>query len=279
MQPAAVLSPGESPVQIRQPEQRALIRARVVRTERVSDHFVNITLGGDGLKGFEFLGRDQFVRLFLPREGQEELHMPTSTGNRGWYVQLLAMSRAKRPHVRNYTVRRFDADKPEMDIEFIDHGDAGPASAWATTAQPCDEVGLLTEGACYLPTEGADWQLIVADESGLPAVASILEQAPDDLRAEVYLEVPAKADVRELSAPEGVTVHWLPREDTRAVPGRLALETVRAAELPEGRPYCFLVGEKDLPTGLRRHLVREHGVAKADIAFIGYWRHGKAAMG
>ncbi|WP_017573752.1 siderophore-interacting protein [Nocardiopsis halotolerans] len=264
-------------MRVEQPGHRAMIRTRVVRTERLSKHFVTVTLGGAELADFAFLGRDQFVRLFLPRAGQERLHMPASADKR-WFEQLRAMPPSRQPHVRSYSVRRFDAEALEMDVEFVDHGDAGPASAWASAAVPGDEAGLLADGVYYLPPEDADWQLLVGDESAVPALVSILEQAPADLRALVYLEVPSPDDVRTLPRLPGVEVHWLPREDAHAVPGQLALETVRAAELPEGRPYCFLAGENALPTGLRRTLVREHGVPKEDIAFIGYWRHGRAAL-
>ncbi|MEV2278692.1 siderophore-interacting protein [Nocardiopsis sp. NPDC049922] len=264
-------------MRVEQPSHRAMLRTRVVRTERTSKNFVTVTLGGEDLADFPYLGRDQFVRIFLPREGQDQLYMPSSTGRR-WVVQLYAMSKSRRPHVRNYTVRRYDAERCELDMEFVDHGDAGPASAWAGAARPGDEMGILTEGVYYQPSAGTDWHLLVGDESAVPALVSILEQAPDDLRAQVYLEVPSQDDVRDLSAPPGVSVHWLPRTDPHAVPGVLALETVLAADLPEGRPYCFVAGENALPTGLRRHLVRERGVPKADITFIGYWRHGRAAM-
>ncbi|MFW6642407.1 siderophore-interacting protein [Nocardiopsis algeriensis] len=253
-----------------------MIRARVVRTERISKHFVNITVGGEELSSFEFLGRDQFVRIFLPRPGQERLHMPTAADRR-WVAQLYAMPESRRPYVRNYSVRRFDPAALEMDIEFVDHGDAGPASAWARAAAPGDEIGLLAEGVYHLPPPGTDWQLLVGDESALPAVVSILEQAPEDLRAQVYLEIPTPDDERPLRRLPGVDVHWLVRTDPHDVPGRLALETLRGADLPEGRPYCFVAGENALPTGLRRHLVRERKVPKADITFVGYWRHGQAA--
>ncbi|MGW5879711.1 siderophore-interacting protein [Nocardiopsis terrae] len=259
-----------------------MVRARVVRTERTSPHFVTVTLGGEELSAFEFLGLDQCTRLFLPRAGQSSLRLPTAAHN-GWIAQYYLMSARDKPYVRNYTVRRFDAERRELDIEFVVHGDTGPASAWAAGAVAGEEVGLFAEGVYYLPSPGTDWQLLVGDESALPAVASVLEQAPPDLRAEVYLEVPGADDVRELVVPEGVNTHWLVREDPGAVPGRLASRTVRAAladgGLPEGRPYCFLAGERDLPTGLRRTLVREHGVAKADVTFVGYWRHGRSYLG
>lgn len=264
-------------MRIEHPAHRAMIRTRVVRTERVSAHFVTVTLGGDELAGFDYLGRDQFVRLFLPREGQERLHMPADADKR-WVEQLYAMPDERRPHVRSYSVRRFDPHARELDLEFVDHGDGGPASAWAASAAPGDEAGVLADGVYYVPSEGTDWQLLVGDESAVPALVSILEQAPADLRALVFLEVPSPDDVRQLPALPGVEVRWLARTDPRALPGALALETVRAAEFPRGRPFCFVAGENALPTGLRRVLVRERGVPKSDIAFVGYWRHGASAM-
>ncbi|KOX16107.1 siderophore-interacting protein [Nocardiopsis sp. NRRL B-16309] len=264
-------------MRVQQPEHRAMVRARVVRTERTSPHFVTVTLGGDELAGFPFLGFDQCVRVFLPRPGQSALRMPTASHN-GWIAQYYLMPAAERPVVRNYTARRFDPDRRELDIEFVAHGDGGPASAWAPRAEPGDEVGLFPEGCYYLPPEGTDSQLLVGDESAVPALLSIIERAPEDLRAHVYLEVPSADDVRDVTAPEGVRVHWLARQDEEALPGRLALETVRSAEPPQGTPYCFVAGEKTLPTGLRRSLVRERGMPKAHITFVGYWRHGAASL-
>ncbi|WP_017590003.1 siderophore-interacting protein [Nocardiopsis ganjiahuensis] len=258
-----------------------MVRAHVVRVAPLSAHFVTVTVGGPELAGFDFLGLDQCTRVFLPREGQSALRMPTAAHN-GWIAQYYLMPLSERPHMRNYTVRRFDRGRLEMDIEFVSHGDTGPASAWAGRTEPGDEVGLYAEGCSYLPSPGTEWQLLVGDESALPAVMSILEEAPPELRAEVFLEVPGEEDRRRPVVPDGVNVHWLPREDPGALPGALALETVRerlaAGTLPEGRPYCFLAGEKALPTGLRRTLVKEHGVNRADVTFVGYWRHGAAAM-
>ncbi|MFE6385570.1 MULTISPECIES: siderophore-interacting protein [Nocardiopsis] len=264
-------------MRVEQPGHRAMIRTRVVRTERLSKHFVTVTLGGAQLADFAFLGRDQFVRLFLPREGQDRLHMPADAGKR-WFEQLRAMPPSRQPHVRSYSVRRFDPEALEMDIEFVDHGDAGPASAWARAAAPGDEAGMLADGVYYVPSEEADWHLLVGDESAVPALLSILEQAPAHLRGQAYLEVPSTDDIRPVQAPPGVDVHWLPRTDPHTVPGQLALETVRTTEFPPGRPYCFVAGENALPTELRRTLVRQHHIPKDDIAFIGYWRHGRAAM-
>ncbi|MEC3891800.1 MULTISPECIES: siderophore-interacting protein [Nocardiopsis] len=254
-----------------------MLRARVVRTERTTANFITVTVGGPDLARFEFLGLDQCVRVFLARPGQDRLTMPESADER-WYPEYREMPDEVRPYVRNYTMRRFDPDALELDIEFVAHGDESPASGWALSARPGDEVGLFPEGIYYLPPADTDWQLLVGDESAVPALLSIVEGASEDLRAQVYLEVPSQQDVRTVNAPPGVRVHWLPRQDPHATPGRLALETVRSATLPKGRPYCWVAGENGLPTGLRRALVREHGVPKSDITFLGYWRQGVAAI-
>ncbi|CAL9380126.1 Vibriobactin utilization protein ViuB [Nocardiopsis dassonvillei] len=263
-------------MKIRNPERRAMVRARVVRTERTTPNFVTVTLGGEELADFEFLGLDQCARLFLPRAGQDRLRLPNAAGN-GWIARYYLMPSAERPLFRNYTPRRFDAGRRELDIEFALHGEEAPASGWALNAKEGDEVGLFAEGHYYLPPEDADWQLLVGDESAVPALLSIVEAAPRDLRAEVFLEVPESSDIREVEVPGGVNLHWLPRDGGGGVPGELALRTVLAAEPPEGRPYCFVAGERALPTGLRRELVRGRGVPRTHISFIGYWRHGAAA--
>ncbi|MFG2590247.1 siderophore-interacting protein [Streptomyces sp. NPDC048438] len=108
----------------------------------------------------------------------------------------------------------------------------------------------------------------------------MLEGAPASLVAEVFLEVPETADIREdVEAPEGVRVHWLARDGSDGPPGRLALDAVKAATLPSGRSYTWAAGESGPVTGVRRHLVRDRGVPRSDVAFHGYWRHGRSSPG
>lgn len=263
---------------LKAPTQRRMLRADVSRTERISPSFVTLTVQGPDLADFDPMGFDQGIRLFFRRDGQQELAMPTASHN-GWLAQYLVMRPATRPWVRNYTVRAFRPDECELDIEFALHGDAGPASAFASRARAGDPVGLFAEGVGYLPTATAQSQLLVADESAVPAVLAILEQAPEDLVADAYLEVPTEDDIRPVTAPAGVTVHWLPRDDHAAIPGRLALETVTTSWKlpPDRRVYCWVAGESGLATGLRRHLVKEQDVPKTDVSFLGYWKHGKSS--
>lgn len=265
-------------LKIKNPRYRTLIRAQVARMKQLTPNFISITLHSEQMNEFDYLGFDQAVRLFLPRPGQEELQLPSSTGS-GWIAKFFLTSAATRPHVRNYTIRAYRPDVKEIDIEFAVHGDHGPATAWAGRARPGDEVGLFPEGIQYLPAEHTITDLLVADESAVPAVLSILEHAPDPFRGDVFCEVPTSDDVRDVPVRDGVRMHWVSRDGRDDIPGRLALETVRQATLADSEPYCFLAGESGLPTALRRHLVTDRGISKSSITFVGYWKHGKAAIG
>lgn len=270
------------------PEHREFLRAQVLGSKQISPHFVRVTIGGPGLNSYAPLGFDQWFRLFLRAPGQSELRLPTAT-SKLWYAQYLAMSKSTRPVIRNYTVRSYrsaaDAlhgDTPEIDIDFVCHGsedgdDAGPASTWARSVEPGEEVALLDEGLIHHPDPQARRLLLVGDESALPAIAGILESSPDDVRGEVFLEIPHADDAQELRVPDGITVHWLPRTDPHGRPGTLALDAVTSAEFAELPEYAFVAGEQALAAGVRRNLVSERGMPKSEVAFTGFWRVGHAA--
>ena len=155
---------------------------------------------------------------------------------------------------------------------------------------------------------------LVGDETAAPAIARILEDAPRDLRGIAFIEVPEAADILPIDAPDGVEVHWLPRGDAahglRAIPtvldylgdtGHAGEITVQDAEGEElvwetpvysgsgeeipsaadaaGDRYFWIAGESGVVTTLRRHLVKELGVDRAQVAFMGYWRRGVAMRG
>jgi len=249
------------------------VRERVL----LSPNFASVTLGGPALKDLIVAGTDQTVRLFFPREGQSRLRMPTFS-NEAWMPEVMMMPKSVRPWVRTLTIRRARPADDEIDIEFALHENS-PMSDWARGARPGDPAGIFDMGTTYRPPDDVGGQLIVADESALPAALAILDDAPESLVAEVFLEVPTVADIRRYDTTEGVRVHWLSRDDPERRPGTLVLETVRRAALPPGRFYTWVAGESRLATSLRRHLVSERGAAKADISFAGYWRHGWSSPG
>ena len=52
------------------PASQELLRLEVLRTERLSPHWMRITLGGGEIDRFAPMGFDQWFRLFLPHSGE-----------------------------------------------------------------------------------------------------------------------------------------------------------------------------------------------------------------
>jgi len=175
--------------------------------------------------------------------------------------------------------------------------------------------GVHGSGVEWSPGE-ARTVMIAGDETAAPAICSIVEQLPADARGCVFVEVPTAADALPLVAPAGVDVHWLPREGHAGTAahqghgGRL-VEAVRGWtaryvtarhhgvpveevdiehdvlwDVPQGHAphgasldgdlYAWLAGEAGAIKALRRFLVSEVGVDRRQVAFMGYWRLGKA---
>src|SRR5690606_14508582 len=154
---------------------------------------------------------------------------------------------------------------------------------------------------------------LVGDETAAPAIARILEDAPRDLRGIAFIEVPVAEDILPIDAPDGVEVHWLPRggaaHGLRVIPTvlyylgdtghtEIAVQVAAVEDLVWETPICsgsgesipsaggstsdryfWIAGESGVVTTLRRHLVKDLGIDRAQVAFMGYWRRGVAMRG
>lgn len=268
------------------PAAQELLRLEVLRTERLSPHWMRVTLGGGDIARFTALGYDQWFRLFLPHSGEggdEGLERIPAKANKIFgYLRYLRIPDGVRPVMRNYTVRAYRAvgasGGAEIDVDFVLHGTgpaAGPASRWADAATPGESVVIIDEGLRFNPARGVDDLLLVADETGVPAVAGICASLPSRATGVALIEAPSAEDVLPFDAPAGIDVRWSVR-DAAQKPGSLALAELEKLPIPASDTHAFIVGEQSLPTAARRHLVAR-GLAKDRISFIGYWRVGSAS--
>jgi len=271
------------------PAVQELVHLTVLRSERLSAHWVRITLGGGEIERFAPMGYDQWFRIFLPLGGDAGLdRLPAKANKMFGYLKYLRIPDGMRPVMRNYSVRAFrpaTADAAaELDVDFVLHGSAadgtaGPASRWAETCEPGESVVIIDEGLAFNPARGTERVLLIGDETGLPAIAGICASLPDSATGRAIIEVPSAEDALVFAHPAGVEVHWIVR-DRDDQPGTLALarlEQLTDAELPAAPFHAYLVGEQALPTGARRHLVAARGVDKDLVSFCGYWRAGAAS--
>ena len=201
-----------------------VLRVAVGRVQRLSSNFVRVTLVGDRLADFGNPGAtfDQRVKLIFPPASGV---LPEVGGGADWYREWLAIGETERGSMRTYSVRdiRLDADgRTAVDVDFVLHlvpGKTGPASSWAAAAAVGDELIVVGPrrgrhdggGVEYLP--GSARQVLLAgDETAAPAIARILADAPPELCGVAYIEIPQADDAQRIDGPEGVAVHWLPRD-------------------------------------------------------------------
>ncbi len=95
-------------------------------------HLRRITFGGGDLATFTPLGPDTFLYVLLPPPGRSAL---TIDGGFTWEAWG-RMADAERPVGAYYTMREWRPDVGELDMLFVLHEPAGPASAWAARARP-----------------------------------------------------------------------------------------------------------------------------------------------
>lgn len=255
----------------------------VLRTARLGRSFLRVTFGGESLAGFRSGGFDQSLSLFLPPAGQEHTVLP-STEEDTWFGAWRAMPEEERPVMRSYTVReqRRTADgADEVDIDFVLHGDASPASFWAGRAVPGRRIMAIgpavaeNKSVRFQCPGDADAVWMYADETALPAAAAILERLPAGTPVRAWFEVPHEDDRLVLRGPDGADITWIVREGAGPERTDRVLDVLRSAgEFGGAAPYAWLAGEAGTIRAVRRHLVQERSVDRRRVRFTGYWRLG-----
>jgi NADPH-dependent ferric siderophore reductase len=247
---------------------------RVTAVRRLTPHMARVTFAAPGLTGFVDDGPDQRLKLFLPAPGADRRRTPDVAHTGDWYPRWRAADPATRPVMRTYTVRASRPGSGELDVDFVLHGDTGPASAWAGRVEVGDAAVLFGAYAEHDPHPDADWRLIIGDETALPAIGAILADLPGGTSARVFVEVADDGERQALTDSPDVDVTWAPRAGAPAGETSVLLGAVRGADLPEGSPYAWVAGEASAVRDIRRHLVRDRAIPKESVTFMGYWRRG-----
>ncbi|MEU3568065.1 siderophore-interacting protein [Kitasatospora sp. NPDC036755] len=251
----------------------------VVEVHRITPRTARITFAAEELPDTVGTTPDQQLKLCFPRPGQREPRLPARQDDpMGWYRAYLALPEAERPLMRSFTLRGRRPGTRLVEIDFVLHGDTGPAAAWALRAAPGDRLGMVGPSALYAPkvpfaeaAAAADWVLLAGDETALPALATLVGALPEGVRAYAWIEVADRTERQDLESRAVLAVEWLYRDG--AAPGALLAGAFRDRALPGGEPFVWLAGEAGAVRAVRRLLVERHGVPKAGIDFTGYWRH------
>jgi|SRR5690625_785277 len=237
----------------------------VVSWRDLTPRMRRVTLDGP-MDGFTSPGPGDHVKVFFPDPQTGELNAPRIVDG--------ALIRPSGPVIsRDYTP--LVDDDGRLTLDFVVHGDAGPASAWAADATVGAPIVVAGPRGSKLPPENADWYVLAGDETALPAISRWLRTLPADADVTVLAEVQDADDeayLAELGTSHAVT--YLHRGD--AEPGTTTLlgDAVRALPQREGVGYWWLAGESQSLVPARRYLRRELGLDQSAVDCSGYWKRG-----
>lgn len=246
-------------------------RLTVKRITELSPAMRRITLTGPELAGFYSASFDDHVKLMVPERAGAALHLPV-LGEQGL---VFAEGRPK-PAMRDYTPRRYDPVANELDIDFVLHHE-GPATDWATAAEPGHELGIAGPRGSFVIPSAFDWHLLIGDETAIPAIGRRLEELPAEATAIAIIKVKSEQARQALASQGALQLRWVVEAGLPESGGMGALEAaVRELVLPPGEGYVWAAGEYSDIKAVRHYLATELGIDKSRIRAASYWRRSQS---
>ncbi|WP_121966329.1 siderophore-interacting protein [Myroides sp. N17-2] len=242
--------------------------------EYITPHYIRITLSGNDVSDFKDTTIGVNNKIFIAPEGCTEVHLPEFDFEKGAWKP---MEESIKPYVRTYTHRGIDLEKNELYIDFVAHGDEGPASNWAINAQIGDSLGVAMgcDPSELYPT--ADWYMLVGDGTAIPVLGSILETLPTEARVNVVIEVESAEDIQELYTKAQMNIEWIinPTSGQNSTVAKRVREIV-ADHSAEVSKFGYVATEFDTVKELRNFLRKELKWTKDELYAYSYWKFGKA---
>lgn len=227
-------------------------RATVLAAENTTPRMRRLTVGGPE------------VRAFLGTPGVD--------GAAAWVKVFEPQGEG-----RAYTIRRTDRAAGTLELDFVLHGDqgpAGPVSTWAEGARVGDVVQIAgpRQGGFACPA-ATQWVLLAGDATALPAIQSIARSLPQGMAAKAYVEVASPEEAQPMESAAPLRTHWI-MADT-AQPGLALQHALMFRPLPPGPGYAWLAGESGAVRALRDHLQTHWGAERLQVSAKGYWKAGQ----
>ncbi|MFJ2621057.1 siderophore-interacting protein [Glutamicibacter sp. NPDC087344] len=168
---------------------------------------------------------------------------------------------------RVYTVRRVIEGSNDIEVDIVRHGEHSPMMRWLDSLQLGDQVNIIgpRPHVHFPPAEGRD-TVVFADSTAIPALYSLLAQAPAQLRGRGWVATTDQLAFDELPQLE----HFILE---RIEPGKGFGRELRSLEHPESL-VVWGAGERDDMREVRSFFRQRAQLGKDRVAVFGYWKRG-----
>ncbi|RYH04437.1 siderophore-interacting protein [Salipiger sp. IMCC34102] len=243
---------GSGPARTRPPNFQL---ASALGTERVGANFLRVHMACENVAALCVGG--MHFSLLLPPTGMAPVWPILDDRMRTvWPTGAQALHRAA------YTFVSLDPDRGRFSFDIYLH-DGGQTTAWAQRLVGQEVVGIMGPGSGDFPV--TEDLLIAGDETALPAIRRILEEAPAGLRGRAAIEIGDPADIVPIRAPAGMTLDWIVRGGERDLSHWLAQVDRLSRET-----FVWIAAEQATIRKVKPHL-KALGVTRAHRYICHYW--------
>jgi len=245
---------------------------KVFKKESLSPHYIRVTLEGEGAQDVAKCDLGANNKIMIPPAGMKQVKLAVWDNEKNeWALP----AEHERPIIRTYTHRAIDAANNHIVIDFVNHGDNGPASAWARNAQIGDELGVAMKIRPTVHYPSVDWYLLVGDATALPVLTVILESLPSTAKGHMILEVPSTEDIPHDLRHPGFTFEWI--VNARPEGGSTISDCVKEVVIPHGMShFAYVACEYSTVRQLRQYFKDGLGWTNKDFYAFSYWKSGVA---
>lgn len=216
---------------------------KVINIQQITPSFRRITLEGESFTNFKPNYPAQWVKVFLPNGNMQG---------------------------RAYTIRYFDLEKKQLTLDIATQHE-GLISTWAKHAKIGEQVYITSPRGGFKDLDKDGWLLLLADETGIPSIATILEQLPAHFVVYAFIEISSIKEKQQLNTHAQAKINWLYKDTQKE-----RLKTVlKANTLPNTLGYAWIAAEASIIRGVRMQLLKERGFSLANIQTTGYWKLGE----
>ncbi|MFT4157114.1 MAG: ATP-binding cassette domain-containing protein [Microbacterium sp.] len=223
--------------------------AIVTGTEYLAAHFLRVRMTSHTLLNDAVVAPTAYLRFWFPDPDDSAVE-----------------------HQRGYTLSEANAATGEFAVDFVLHEPAGPASTWASRAEPGTAVQVTSLGSTRFdpPQELPAGYLLIGDAASIPAINGILGSIPAEVPVEVYLEEhqDEDRDIPLMTHPRA-NLYWVPRRGERSL-----ANAIEARDWSDW--YVWTAPEAGSLKHLRTRLRDEFGFPRSETHAQAYWYHGRA---
>ncbi|WP_082783586.1 siderophore-interacting protein [Snodgrassella sp. CFCC 13594] len=249
--------------------QRQARHITVCRWLDLSPNLRRIVFHAPTLADYPFHCNGAHIKLFFPHEGENQPQLPTFSSRGPVWADP-----NNKPIARTYTLREFDATACTLSVDFVKHGDNGPASYFAEHVQIGQIIGISEPAGPIPMLKPAKRYFMAGDLTALPAISAMLAEMDSQAEGDVLLWLPEQADwPNDLTIPTAIHIHPF-------VGGLDQIKQLVAfahtCTPPTIEDFVWVAGEASMVAPLRVLARQQWQIPLARCYAVPYWRSGES---